>query len=408
MQYKKILDFLYSRGIHSVHLGLERMEKLMKKLGNPEKNLKIILVAGTNGKGSTASMISSILKEAGFKVGLYTSPHMSRFTERFKINGVEIFKKDIEAIFDEIKPVLVELDKGDAPTYFEIVTAMAYTYFKQQEVDFAVVEVGMGGRLDATNIINPIVAVITNVSREHTQYLGKKIEEIAFEKAGIIKKNNYVVTAAEDVALDVLKEVCMRKEATLQVATPIGLDIGLKGEFQMMNAGVAIKAVKTLKHFGYRLPKMALVNGLEKASLPGRFEFVKQNMLVDCAHNVAGIECLVSELNLLKNKQDEESRYENLHLVFGAMKDKDVKSMIELLEPLADSIILTKPHGERDEMLERAEDPKNIARFIDNHKKVIILEKPEQALKKAKRLAKEDDLIVVCGSCFLVGDVMRL
>ncbi|MFH1439284.1 MAG: folylpolyglutamate synthase/dihydrofolate synthase family protein [Candidatus Woesearchaeota archaeon] len=452
MRYNKIIELLYSRGFHSINLGLERIEKLMKKLGNPEKDLKVILIAGTNGKGSTAAMISSILMESGFKVGLYTSPHLVRFTERFRIfdknsknsagfgsfsRGEEITKDKIEELFDKINIHLPKLDaNGFAPTYFEIITAMAYLYFKEEGVDFAVVEVGMGGRLDATNIVNPMVSVITGISLDHTEYLGKNIVDITYEKAGIIKENGYVVTAAEDEAYDVLSHICMKKQATLLKATPTGLKLGLLGEFQKKNAGVAIKAVKTLKYFGVEIPKIALVNGLEKAIWAGRFEFLRAmngrptNVLVDCAHNVEGVECLVAELNLfmetdksLGSKYMSEDinpnhnnplnvnavvrNFDKIHFVFGAMKDKDIKGMIKLIDVVADSIILTKPHGENDEMLERAEDPKNIAKLIDDNTKVKIIEKPDLALKKAKQIAGEDDLIVVCGSIFLIGDILR-
>ncbi|MBT4540237.1 bifunctional folylpolyglutamate synthase/dihydrofolate synthase [Candidatus Woesearchaeota archaeon] len=412
MRYNKILDLLHSRGVHTVDLGLERIEKLLKKLGNPHKKLDVILVAGTNGKGSTAAMISSILQEANFKVGVYSSPHLVRFTERFKINKEEILKKEIEALFEKIKP---HLNDNDGLTYFEIITAMAYLYFKEQGVDYAVMEVGMGGRLDATNVVDPIVSVITNVSLEHTQYLGKCVEEIAYEKAGIIREHGYVVTAAEGEVLEVLRQIAMQKQATLLVATPTGLDLGLRGEFQKINAGLAIKTIKTLKYSGVEIPKIALMNGLSKATLNGRFQFFKRNVIIDCAHNVASVEVIMDELTTLKEEyvinpsehEEDEKKYGKFHLVFGAMKDKDVKQMISLLEPFFDTITITRPHGDRGEMKERSEDPKVISKYISRHEKVNVVEEPKQALKKAQSLANDEDLILVTGSCYLIGDIIR-
>ena len=370
---------------------------LLEKLGNPHLDLNVILVGGTNGKGSTATMISSILQEASFKVGQYSSPHLIRFTERFRVNGEEILKKDIEKIFDQVKPHITD------QTYFEIITVMAYLYFKEEEVDFAIMEVGMGGRLDATNVVDPMVSVITNVSLEHTQHLGKTVEAITFEKAGIIREGGYAVTAAEGEALEILQQIAMKRQATLLVATPTGLELGLMGEFQKTNAGIAIKTTKSLKHFGVEIPKIAFVNGLSKARWPGRFELFRRNIIMDCAHNVAGVEILMEELTALK----EDYEYEKMHLVFGAMEDKDYKSMISILEPMFDKIIFTRPLGERGEMKERSADPKVMAKLVDDHKKVIILESPTEAFKKAKSLTSEEDLMVVCGSCFLVGDLIR-
>lgn len=402
MKYNKIIDYLYNdRGIHSVDLSLVRIEKLLKKLGNPQEDLNVILVAGTNGKGSTSTMISSILREAGYKVGLYTSPHLIRFTERFMIDGEEITKEDVERIFNRIFPSITD------QTYFEVITAMAYLYFKEQDVDFAVMEVGMGGRLDATNVTKPLVSVITNISLEHTKYLGSTTKDIAYEKAGIIKEGGYVVTAAEGEVYDIINEICMKKQATLFKATPTGLfKLGMNGEFQKINAGTAIKTVKALKYFGIEISKYAIINGLEKASIKGRLQFIRQNVLVDCAHNPGAFEALILELHRLKQEQG----FKNLHFVFGAMKDKDISTIIGLLEPLASSFVLTRPRGDMDEMLDRAEEPKNIQKLLTSNKSaksVYIIDLPMQALKKALSIAGKEDLIVVCGSCFLAGDILR-
>ncbi|MBS3122157.1 bifunctional folylpolyglutamate synthase/dihydrofolate synthase [Candidatus Woesearchaeota archaeon] len=409
MNYNEILTSLYQRGFHTINLGLERIETLLKKLGNPEKNLKVIHVAGTNGKGSVCAMCTSILIEAGYKTGLYTSPHLVDFTERFKINNKNITKKRLVELFEQIKPHITN------ETYFEIITAMAFLYFKQENVDIVVLEVGMGGRLDATNVVTPLVAVITTISKEHTQYLGDTIEKIAFEKAGIIKDNFkgncYVVVGESNAALNVIKKICKERNAKLSIAKPTTLKISLKGEYQKINAGIAIEAIKTLTHFGYNIPNPTIIKGLLKTEWRGRLEFVERNVIIDCAHNPNGIECLVNELNLLK----EQHKFNKFQVVFGAMKDKNIKEMIKLLLPIASTFTLTTPKGDwingKWSMEERAEKPENITKFLKNlhfnQKNIYLIKTPFDALKKAKLLAKKDELVVVCGSCFLVGDIMR-
>lgn len=409
MNYNEIINYLYQRGFHTINLGLERIEILLRKLGNPEKELKVIHVAGTNGKGSVCAMCTSILIEAGYKTGLYTSPHLVEFTERFKINNKNITEKRLVELFEQIKPHITN------ETYFEIITAMAFLYFKQEKVDFVVLEVGMGGRLDATNVVTPLVAVITTISKEHTQYLGNTIEKIAFEKAGIIKDNFkgncYVVVGESNAALNVIKKICKERNAKLAIAKPTALKTSLKGEYQKINAGIAIGAIKTLAHFGYNIPNSAIVNGLLKTEWRGRLDFVERNVVLDCAHNPEGIKCLVNELNLLK----EQHKFSKFQVVFGAMKDKEINKMVKLLLPIASKFILTTPKGDwingKWSMEERAEKPENLAKLIiDNKfdkKNVFILESPSEAFKKAKSLTKKNELVVVCGSCFLVGDVMR-
>lgn len=426
MNYNEILNFLYQRGFHTINLGLERIETLLRKLGNPEKELKVIHVAGTNGKGSVCAMCTSILMEAGYKTGLYTSPHLVEFTERFKINNKNIAKKRLVELFEQIKPHITN------ETYFEIITAMAFLYFKQEKVEIVVLEVGMGGRLDATNVIIPLVAVITTISKEHTQYLGDTIEKIAFEKAGIIKSNFkgncYVVVGESNAALNVIKKICKERNAKLAIAKPTALKTSLKGEYQKINAGIAVEAIKALANYGnkmYKISDSAIVNGLLKAEWRGRLDFVERNVVLDCAHNPNGIECLVNELNLLK----EQHKFNKFQAVFGAMKDKEIDKMIELLLPIASTFILTTPKGDwingKWSMEERAEKPENIAKIIEDktrnqninkqnfnqkkftQKNIFIIKNPMAALKKAKSLAKKDELVVVCGSCFLVGDIMR-
>ena len=208
MDYKKVLEELYSLDIKKWALGLERIESLLKKLGNPEKNLKCIHVAGTNGKGSVCAMLHSVLMDAGYKVGLYTSPHLKKFNERIRINNALISDKDIVKYYLKVKKQVTN------QSFFEITTAMAFLYFRGKNIDFVVLEVGLGGRLDATNVVTPLVSIITNIGLEHTEFLGNTLEKIAYEKAGIIKKNIPTITAAEGIALATIKKISNKKNIT--------------------------------------------------------------------------------------------------------------------------------------------------------------------------------------------------
>ncbi|MEK6869330.1 MAG: folylpolyglutamate synthase/dihydrofolate synthase family protein, partial [Nanoarchaeota archaeon] len=285
MDYKNVLDELYSLDVPKWTLGLDRIESLLKKLGNPEKKLRCIHVAGTNGKGSVCAMISSILTGAGYKVGLYTSPHLKKFNERIRINNKLISDKDIVKYYLKIKKYVTN------QSFFEITTAMAFLYFADKKVDFAVLEVGLGGRLDATNVVTPLVSIITNIGLEHTKYLGNTIKKVAYEKAGIIKNNVPVVTAAEGIALAAIKKISNERNSRLYIANKKNANyrIGLKGEFQKLNAAMAIKAIGILKNnYGVKIKKSNVKKGLLNAKWPGRFQFLEKNILVDCAHNPHG------------------------------------------------------------------------------------------------------------------------
>ena len=245
MEYKKILKYLYGLETPEVKLGLDNIQLLLDKIGNPEKKLKCIHVAGTNGKGSVCAMLFYILKEAGFKVGLYTSPHLKKFNERIRINGNFITDREIVEYFLKVKPHITN------QSFFEITTAMAFLYFCEKNVDYAVMEVGLGGRLDATNVATPIVSIITNIGLEHTELLGDTIEKIAFEKAGIIKKNIPVVTGAKGNALKVIKKISKSRNAQLFLAENFK-DVEfnhLNGSFQQQNKNIALTAISVLKKF---------------------------------------------------------------------------------------------------------------------------------------------------------------
>lgn len=393
MDYKQTLDYIYnlkgSEHKGDFNLSLENIRILLKKLNNPEKSLKVIHVAGTNGKGSVCAMLSSILKEAGYKVGMYTSPHLKDFRERFLINNKKISKEDLVKYFKEIKPSITD------QTFFEVITAMAFIYFKDKKIDFLVCEVGLGGRLDATNVVNPMISVITNIGLEHQEYLGETLEKIAFEKAGIIKRNKPVVTGAKGVAVKVIKRVAKEKDSRVYLdGKPIkGFPLNLHGEFQLENASVAVETVKVLnRHYNLNIGLKTIKRGLLKTIWHGRLEFISKNVLVDCAHNPDAINALKKELLRIRK------RYKNLYLIIGILKDKDYVTMLKKLAPMAYLTILVKPK------IPRALDPKILANYA--RKNYVIIEDAKKALKYAKNTAKKDDLILITGSIYVVGEVI--
>ena len=307
MEHKKILDYLYSLDSLNIKLGLQNVQRLLKNIGNPEKELKCIHVAGTNGKGSVCAMLFYILREAGYKVGLYTSPHLKKFNERIRINDKLITDKEIADYFLKIRPHVT------SQSFFEITTAIAFLYFMENKADYVVLETGLGGRLDATNAVLPLVSVITNIGLEHTDLLGGTIEKIAFEKAGIIKNSVPVVTGAEGRALKVIEKIAMDKNAPLHLAKkmkfadsffPVKFKY-LRGEFQQENAKIAAAAADIFRKIYSPETRLSQIkNGIKKARWAGRLQFISKNVLVDCAHNPAGFIALKKELVMIKNKKN--------------------------------------------------------------------------------------------------------
>lgn len=414
MNYKKALDWLDSFQRFGIKLGLERIEHICEKLGNPQKNYKIIHVGGTNGKGSVCRFLESILRCSGYNVGIYLSPHLQRFSERIVVNNKEISESEIVSLVENIKPIVDEM-KENTPTYFEIVTAMAFQYFKEKNVEFAVVEVGLGGRYDATNIVDPIATVITNVTLEHQNILGKKVEEIAFQKAGIIKNDVPLITAASGKALNVIKKVASEKNSPVTIVNDTfweknqgGVDwqefmikgclkeyvakTSLAGKHQGENISLALATIENLQMNGVYITDESIFNGIEKTTHAGRMEIVgfEPMILLDGAHNVAGISCL-------KNTLKEDFVYDKLILVLGILSDKNVKEMLKIITPLADVIVTTKSHNER------ASNPHKLKEMI-KEKEVVIKDEIPDAIDYAKNVAKKNDLICVTGSLFTVGE----
>lgn len=386
MSYQETLKYIYSREQFGIKLGLSNIKGILEDLGHPEDYLDFIHVAGTNGKGSVCAMISSVLQKQGYKVGLYTSPHLVDFTERIQINNEKISEKDLTKLVKKVSPYITN------HTFFEAVTALAFQYFKEKKVDFVVAEVGMGGRLDATNTIKPLVSVITNISLEHREYLGDTIEKIAFEKAGIIKKGVPCITAATGAALSTIKEICTKRKSKLSVVRlNKNIKTNLNGFFQLINASTCLKVIDTLRDLGFDISKSSITKGLMKVVWPARMHFIHKNVLLDCAHNPAAVDVLAKEIKKLK--------YKNLILITGILKDKNIKEMIAKLAPLADHIIITKPD------INRAANPKYITKFIK--KDCSILPNVKEAVDLGRSMIKKEDLLLITGSIYTVGEAME-
>lgn len=390
----RYLETLQKENEQREEWSLEPVKALLEKLDNPQKRLGIVFhISGTNGKGSTSAMLANILHTAGYKTALYTSPHLSEMTERIKINNEEIEREVFAFYVHRLRPFIT------TESFFEVLTALAFLYFAEQDVDFSVIEVGMGGRLDATNVVHSTVSIITNISLEHTQRLGKTEQQIAFEKAGIIKENSICVTAAHGDALHVIEQCCKEKNTLLMHSKPTdAYELSLQGAMQKENAGIVVAAIEALKKKEIIIPKIHIVQGLKTTYWPGRMEFIEKNVLVDVAHNPGGMQQLAHELQKLKKEM-----YNKVIFVVGILADKDWKIMLDSIVPLADAIILTKPNNVR------AADPGTLHRFLEKEYGIeaTVIENIPAALEQAKRIATSDDLIVVTGSFYTVGEIYR-
>ncbi|MEW6195545.1 MAG: folylpolyglutamate synthase/dihydrofolate synthase family protein [Bacteroidota bacterium] len=359
MDLNSALEKIYSMHQFTVKLGLERIESLLAYIGNPHRGLKYFHIAGSNGKGSTASFIASILMEAGFKVGLYTSPHLVKFNERIRINKVMI---EDEYIANFINDVNDFIDRHE-PTFFEITTALAFKYFKENNVDYVVLETGLGGRLDATNVIDPLASVITSISLEHTNILGNELETIAKEKAGIVKPNGDVLIGlVPDVAESVIREKAGElnckffpiKEYAKFHSDHIQLQLqnkvyniyqtGLAGYHQLCNAALAVQTInRVLSIDDAGVINRGLINVVNNSGIQCRYETVSENpkIIFDAAHNMEGVEVFIDQF------RKEADNYDERILIFGAMKDKDIEGMLGLLKGIFTEIYVTEIKNER-------------------------------------------------------------
>jgi len=407
MTYKSAIEFLYAQapmfqqvGRQGYKTGLENTEFLDKYFGFPHRCYRTIHVGGTNGKGSVSHILAAVLQSAGYKVGLYTSPHLKDFCERIRINGKAISKQTVSAFITENQ----QLIKDISPSFFEITTALAFKYFAEQNVDFAVVEVGLGGRLDCTNIISPILSIITNISLDHTDILGDSLEKIATEKAGIIKPQTPIIIGETDIktqnifiekAKENFSEIIFADKKFENIKLP---NCELKGIYQQKNIKTALAAVEKLRQMRIKIPAKSLKNGLENVvkltNLQGRWQIIGKNpaIICDTGHNEGGIALVVEQLNTLK--------FNKLHIIFGAVNDKKIDNVLALL-PKNAVYYFTKAQ------IPRALDEKLLQRQAENfmlHGNCYPSVK--QALTAAKHAAAANDLIYIGGSTFVVAEVL--
>lgn len=427
MRYEEAMKYITEVGNFGSNYGLERTYKLLEYLGNPEKDLKLIHIAGTNGKGSTTSMITEILIGAGYKVGMYTSPFIEEFEERIQINRTNIPKETLASLMDNVKEAVNKVieDGYNHPTEFEIITVLMLLYFKKEEVDFGVIEVGLGGTLDSTNVISPILQVITSISFDHTNLLGNTLKEIAGEKAGIIKRGiPTVIYPQEEEALKVINDKCREMNSDLYIANneklrfvnvvnedkpyqllkyncenELDILLPLLGEHQIKNLAVAMKVIDVLKDRNILdISNDIIVKSIKKVVWKGRLEVLKQNpyVVIDGAHNIQGIHTLSENVKKY-------FKYDNLYLILGILADKDVDEMIKIITPMAKKVYAVTPNSIRAEL---AEDLKN--EIIKYNEDCQAYDDYKEAYLTAVNDAGENDIILASGSLYMIGDMRKI
>ena len=426
MDYQQTLAYLYAKlpmftriGVSAYKKDIDNTIKFCKHLNHPEKKFKSVHIAGTNGKGSTSHILAAILQQAGYKTGLYTSPHLKDFRERIKINGEMISKQEVVIFVEENKVFIEEI----SPSFFEATVGLAFEHFAKHKVDIAIIEVGLGGRLDSTNVISPEVSVITNISMDHMDILGDTLQKIAFEKAGIIKKNTPVIIGeyqeeVKQVFIDKAKE----QNAELTFATNqwhykdskivngkreieiydkekgLNLALDLTGTYQIKNIKTVLSTVNQLKKKGFEIDDAVLISALSQVKkltgLMGRWQTLAENPLVICdtGHNEDGIKEVLNNINLTK--------FDHLHFVIGMVKDKDISKILSFL-PTDATYYFCAPKLERakpaDQLKEEA---------LKFNLKGLAYADVETAIKAAKEIAKPNDFIFIGGSTFVVAEAL--
>jgi dihydrofolate synthase/folylpolyglutamate synthase len=443
MTYEQALACLFARVNYEqrvpepADLKLDRMRLLLHRLGDPHRRLRIIHIAGSKGKGSTSAMLAAILSQAGYRTGLFTSPHLVRLEERIQVDGQPIHPDELATLVQDLQPILHSLDvsafhAGNRPTFFEAVTAIGFVGFVRRRVDVAVVEVGLGGRFDSTNVCRPEVALITSISFDHTRQLGNRLASIAMEKAGIIKPSRTAISGATvPEARLVIEQICRERRAPLrqlgvdfhytyepglvgaegqvrrarvQVVTKRhawpAMELGLLGEHQAANAAVAVACVEQLRAAGWHVPEAAVAAGLANVDWPARLEVVGKQPLVvlDCAHNVASAQALV---DTLRTSFPPTRRL----LVFASSNDKDVPGIFRILAPHFAHAFLTR-YGNNP----RSVPPEDLAKMLRRSGNLPSTGCPTaaEAWHAARALAGPDDLICITGSVFLAGELRPL
>ncbi len=425
MTYAEALDYLHSLYRFGSRLGLERVRRLLELCGNPQESVRAVHVAGTNGKGSVTAMVASILREAGYKTGMYISPYLEHFTERIQVNGKEIARRRVAELVTRVRPLVDAMvaEGYEHPTEFEVVTALAFLHYAEESTDLVALEVGLGGRFDATNTVNSLVSVITNISFDHMDRLGTTLPQIAYEKAGIIGERGTVVTGASGEALKVIEDTAAQRCARLIV---VGrdvtfdevssdhrrqllnvrslshdyreLEISLIGRHQQANAATAVAAVEALAWSGYQVVPAAVRSGLARARWPGRLEILGRDpmVLIDGAHNADGARVLAEALRDIVP-------HRKLVLVLGLLGDKCVRDILSQLVPLADEVVVTRP------VSPRALAPEVLAREVAAFDRPVwASESIAAAVEYALSRTGPGDAVCIAGSLYLIGHVRGL
>ncbi|HED04217.1 MAG TPA: bifunctional folylpolyglutamate synthase/dihydrofolate synthase [Candidatus Fraserbacteria bacterium] len=418
MNYREALAFIAGLNFHKVKPGLERTEALLAALGRPQEAFPAVQIAGTNGKGSVTALIASVCQQAGLRVGAYTSPHLISYRERIAVDGHPISREDFARLVSRLAPLLDDLDQP--PTQFEFLTAMACEQFARRQVDLAVIEVGLGGRFDSTNVVQPLLSLITHIALDHTQLLGTTLREIAGEKAGIIRPGTPVITAeSQPEALSVIAAQASQQGAPLVRVNPDelwrtsfdwegqdfwspdwgALHLGLLGHYEQENLALALAALGQLAE-RWPLSVQAVRAGIRAARWPGRFELLHRRpyLIVDGAHNVDSARALVKTLEAYRPFLPRGRRW----LLFGVLADKDLPGICHTLFPHFDDIWLTRPDSER------AADPEQLSALATAQGRRAQLGSLEEGLERAWDRMQAEDLLCVCGSLYLVGDLERL
>ncbi|MDB1933342.1 bifunctional folylpolyglutamate synthase/dihydrofolate synthase [Clostridium tertium] len=427
MKDLKTIKYLEELRVLGSNYGLERTERLLELLGNPHKKLKLIHIAGTNGKGSTSSILGKVLIEHGYKVGFFNSPHLEEIEETIRVNDENIPEEDLVYLLEEIKPYVNKVvEEGyKHPTEFEVLTCIMFLYLYRQKVDFGVIEVGLGGRLDSTNVIKPILSIITSISLDHTNILGNTIQEITNEKAGIIKDAIPVITCNQkDEALYIIKNKALLTKSKLTIVdsndfvfleivnddipyqrvsvnfnnNKYTLDLALLGKHQIINLSLAIKALEEFEKLNYiKVNINKLYKGVKNVKWKGRLEVLKKDpfIVIDGAHNIAGIE-------FLKSNIEEYFKYKNLYLILGILADKNVEEMVKIIAPVATEVYTVTANSIR---AASANELKEVVLEYNNN--CIAFDDYDKAIKLSLSKANKDDLIVAAGSLYMIGEIRK-
>lgn len=427
MNYEQAINFIHSTNKFGSVLGLDNINELLRLIGNPQDDLKVIHIAGTNGKGSISTMLNAVLSKSGYKTGLYTSPFLEKFNERIKINGIDISNEDIAYYVSIVKDKTDKMIKNNFPhpTEFEIITAAALLYFKEKDVDIVILEVGLGGRLDATNVVNnPLISVIASISFDHVEQLGNTLKKIAYEKGGIIKTNsNVVIYPSDKEAVDELIKISKEKNASFYLpkkedieliessfdgskikyrkTNPFSINefkLSLLGKNQVYNALTVLQTLEVLYSLGYKIKKEDILTALENIHFNGRFEIFSKNpiIILDGGHNKEGIESFVNNLNLyFKDKK--------IILFFGMLADKDIDSSLKKLLPKAEKIYTLTPNNNRAfsskdmyEKIKQIDKNAHVSYITDTAKSIELIEK------------NSENIYAFVGSLYLIGEIRTL